>query len=51
MESRSYFWKYKALVWIRQARYKGLAPLHAQPIMEDMAHNLYRTPGIIMNCS
>ncbi|XOD66501.1 MAG: hypothetical protein ACMUEL_00090 [Flavobacteriales bacterium Tduv] len=52
MGSRTYFWKYKALVLIRKwARYKGLAHRHAQHLMEVMAHNLYRAPGIIMRCS
>ncbi|XOD67876.1 MAG: transposase [Flavobacteriales bacterium Tduv] len=38
--------------WFRsgKARYKGLARVHAQHLMEPMAHNLYRTPGIIMRC-
>lgn len=33
------------------ARYVGMAKMHAQHIMEAIAYNLYRTPGIIMsNC-
>lgn len=33
------------------ARYVGLARTHAQHIMEAIAYNLYRTPGIIVsNC-
>lgn len=33
------------------ARYVGLAKTHAQHIMEAIANNLYRTPGIIVaNC-
>ncbi|XOD67887.1 MAG: hypothetical protein ACMUEL_08345 [Flavobacteriales bacterium Tduv] len=28
--------------------YKVLARMHDQPIIEDMAHNLYRSPGIII---
>ena len=33
------------------ARYVGLAKTHAQHIMEAIAYNLYRTPGIIVsNC-
>ena len=33
------------------ARYVGLAKTHAQHIIEAIAYNLYRTPGIIMsNC-
>lgn len=33
------------------ARYVGLAKTHAQHIMEAIAYNLYRTPGIIAsNC-
>ncbi|XOD67257.1 MAG: transposase [Flavobacteriales bacterium Tduv] len=32
-------------------RYKGLARLHDQHLMEAMVHNLYRAPGIIMRCS
>ncbi|XOD68177.1 MAG: hypothetical protein ACMUEL_02865 [Flavobacteriales bacterium Tduv] len=31
-----------------KAHYKGLARVHAQHIMEAMAHNLYRSPGIII---
>lgn len=34
----------------RQARYKGLAKMHTQHLMEAMAYNLYRTPGIIASC-
>ncbi|XOD68281.1 MAG: transposase [Flavobacteriales bacterium Tduv] len=33
-----------------KARYKGLARVHAEHIMEVMAHNLYRSPGIVMRC-
>ena len=33
------------------ARYVGLSKAHAQHIMESIAYNLYRTPGIIVsNC-
>ena len=33
------------------ARYKGIAKMHSQNLMEAMAHNLYRSPRIIMfNC-
>jgi IS5 family transposase len=33
------------------ARYVGLAKMHSQHLMEAIAHNLYRSPGIIMsNC-
>ncbi|XOD67057.1 MAG: hypothetical protein ACMUEL_03345 [Flavobacteriales bacterium Tduv] len=50
--SRMYFWQYKALVWLRKTHYKRLDPVvHAQDIMEAMAPNLYRSPGIIMRCS
>lgn len=31
-----------------KARYKSLARVHAQHVMEAIAHNLYRAPGIIM---
>lgn len=31
------------------ARYKGLALTHTQHVMEAIAYNLYRTPGIIMS--
>jgi transposase, IS5 family len=31
------------------ARYKGLAKMHTQNIMESMAYNLYRCPAIIMS--
>ncbi|MDD7273725.1 MAG: transposase, partial [Prevotellaceae bacterium] len=33
------------------ARYVGLAKTHAQHIMEAVAYNLYRTPGIIVSNS
>ncbi|XOD67733.1 MAG: transposase [Flavobacteriales bacterium Tduv] len=33
-----------------KARYKGLARVHSQPIMEAMAYNLYRSSGVIMRC-
>ncbi|XOD66812.1 MAG: transposase [Flavobacteriales bacterium Tduv] len=32
-------------------RYKGLAHVHAQPLMDTMSHNLYRAPGIIVRCT
>ena len=37
--------------WFRggTARYVGLAKTHAQHIMEAVAYNLYRTPGIIVS--
>ncbi len=31
------------------ARYVGLAKTHAQHMMEAMAYNLYRIPGIIVS--
>jgi len=32
-------------------RYRGMAKMHSQHIMESIAHNLKRTPGILMsNC-
>ena len=31
------------------ARYVGLSKTHAQHIMESIAYNLYRTPGIIVS--
>ncbi|XOD66963.1 MAG: transposase [Flavobacteriales bacterium Tduv] len=34
-----------------KARYKGLIHVHVQHLMEAMAHNLYRSPGIIIRCS
>ena len=39
--------------WFRggTARYVGLAKTHAQHIMEAVAYNLYRTPGIIVSNS
>ncbi|XOD66799.1 MAG: transposase [Flavobacteriales bacterium Tduv] len=39
--------------WFRseKVRYKGLARVHAQHLMEVMAHDLYRSPGIIIRCS
>lgn len=39
--------------WFRAgiSRYVGLAKTHAQHIMEEIAYNLYKTPGIIVsNC-
>jgi len=33
-----------------QARYRGLDKTHTQHLMEAMAYNLYRTPGLIMSC-
>ena len=33
------------------ARYKGLALTHTQHVLEAIAYNLYRTPGIIMSRS
>ena len=33
------------------ARYVGMAKTHAQHMMEAMAYNLYRTPGIIVSNS
>ncbi|XOD66526.1 MAG: transposase [Flavobacteriales bacterium Tduv] len=33
-----------------KARYKGLARVYAQYLMEAMEHNLYRSPGVIMSC-
>ncbi|XOD67940.1 MAG: hypothetical protein ACMUEL_08655 [Flavobacteriales bacterium Tduv] len=51
MGTRTYFWQYKTLVWIRKGvPYKGLTRVHAQYRMEAMDHNLYRSPVIIM-CS
>ncbi|ATR92819.1 IS5/IS1182 family transposase [Porphyromonas gingivalis] len=34
-----------------QCRYRGLAKTHTQNILESIAFNLYRTPGIIMSSS
>ncbi|XOD67815.1 MAG: hypothetical protein ACMUEL_07940 [Flavobacteriales bacterium Tduv] len=48
MDSRTYFWKYKALFCIRKGRYKELTRVHAQHLMEAITHNLYRARGIIM---
>ncbi|XOD67297.1 MAG: hypothetical protein ACMUEL_04850 [Flavobacteriales bacterium Tduv] len=31
-----------------KARFKRLARMHAQHLMDAMAHNLYRSSGIIM---
>jgi IS5 family transposase len=33
------------------ARYKGIAKMHTQNLMEAIAHNLYRAPGIIASNS
>lgn len=32
-----------------QARYKGMMKMHTQNLMEAIAYNLYRSPGIIMS--
>lgn len=32
------------------ARYVGLAKMHTQNLMEAMAYNLYRSPGIVASC-
>ncbi|XOD67127.1 MAG: hypothetical protein ACMUEL_03765 [Flavobacteriales bacterium Tduv] len=50
MGTRTCFWQYKVLVWIRKHRYKGLARMYAQTFMKAIVHNLYRAPGIIMRC-
>ncbi|XOD66901.1 MAG: transposase [Flavobacteriales bacterium Tduv] len=34
----------------KKDRYKELARVHAQNLMEAMAHNLYHSFGIIMSC-
>jgi IS5 family transposase len=34
----------------RIARYIGLAKTHTQHVLEAMAYNLYRSPGIIASC-
>lgn len=31
------------------ARYKGIAKMHTQNLMEAMAYNLYRSPGILLS--
>jgi IS5 family transposase len=31
-----------------RARYKGLAKTHTQHLLEAIAYNLYRAPGIIL---
>lgn len=31
-----------------KARYKGMSKMHSQNLMEAMAYNLYRSPGILM---
>jgi len=42
----------KAISRIRgRCRYRGLAKTHTQNILESIAFNLYRTPGIIMSSS
>ncbi|XOD67431.1 MAG: hypothetical protein ACMUEL_05625 [Flavobacteriales bacterium Tduv] len=45
------FWQYKALILIRKDRHKELAHVHAQHLIEAMAHNLYHNPGIIIFCT
>ncbi|XOD67755.1 MAG: transposase [Flavobacteriales bacterium Tduv] len=32
-------------------RYKGLARVHAQRLMDAIVYNLYRAPGIIIRCT
>ena len=32
------------------ARYIGLEKMHTQHLMQAIAYNLYRSPGIIMSC-
>ena len=32
-----------------RARYKGLAKVHGQHVLEAIAHNLYRSPGLVMS--
>ncbi|XOD67561.1 MAG: hypothetical protein ACMUEL_06400 [Flavobacteriales bacterium Tduv] len=49
MGSRTHYWYYKALVWIKKGSLQGLAWLHAQHLIEAMAHNLYRNPVIIIS--
>lgn len=34
-----------------EARYRGLAKMHTQNLMESIAYNLYRSPGIILSSS
>ncbi|XOD67422.1 MAG: hypothetical protein ACMUEL_05575 [Flavobacteriales bacterium Tduv] len=48
MGNRTYFWQYKDWFGSEKVHYKGLARVHAQNFMEAMAHNLYRSPGIVM---
>ncbi|XOD67840.1 MAG: hypothetical protein ACMUEL_08070 [Flavobacteriales bacterium Tduv] len=50
MGSRTYFWQKKRWFGSGKDRYKGLARVHDQLLMKDMAHNLYRSLGIIMHC-
>ncbi|XOD67603.1 MAG: transposase [Flavobacteriales bacterium Tduv] len=42
------FYSIKRWFVLRKARYKGLDRVHVQHLMEAMAHNLYRSPGIII---
>ncbi|XOD67449.1 MAG: transposase [Flavobacteriales bacterium Tduv] len=50
MGSERFFGSIKRWLGSRKARYKGLARVHAQRIMESIAHNLYRSLVIIMRC-
>ncbi|XOD68201.1 MAG: transposase [Flavobacteriales bacterium Tduv] len=34
-----------------KARYKELSRIHAQHLIMDIEHNLYRFPAIIISCS
>ncbi|XOD66645.1 MAG: hypothetical protein ACMUEL_00920 [Flavobacteriales bacterium Tduv] len=43
--------QYKSLVCKGNDPYKGLAHVHAHPLMRIMEDNLYRSFGIIMRCS
>ncbi|XOD68161.1 MAG: transposase [Flavobacteriales bacterium Tduv] len=40
----------KSLFGSGKIRYKGLARVHAQHLMDAIEHNSYRTLGIIMRC-
>ncbi|XOD66654.1 MAG: hypothetical protein ACMUEL_00985 [Flavobacteriales bacterium Tduv] len=39
--------------WFRSGKAvtNGLARVHAQHLMQAMAHNLYSSPGIIISCT
>ncbi|XOD67211.1 MAG: hypothetical protein ACMUEL_04350 [Flavobacteriales bacterium Tduv] len=50
MGSRTYFWQYKALVWIKQGSSQRISSCACLASYVGYGANLYRSPGIIMSC-